>query len=846
MSYANWALETYMGGVESLRRKLKKNYSESPFINTAVRAGWAIGYLFGVAFAIALPVTFPFALIEAEDLVQLAGYFAVGAGFLFVGLAWTRARSDRRAQGQTFNLTQTPNAQAAAEAVGYLNHDDTYARQNAMYTVAVATEQGGAGKVVSHTSLPADNIVGGIVTLLFDNNIDTRTHAARALPYYAQEYPSVVAQYGESLREATGYEGEAVAGNIALSLGHVGTADESQTEQCARAIGGIVDDDDPENRKKAATALSMLDTSYSRELLQELANDNRPDVRETAQQGLEGTREQNALHQRSNGNRPASTEEDPRFIRSPPDIDFDDIAGMDDLKQRFRQDIIEPFHTESAAMEVLDVEAETGILLHGPPGTGKTHIAKCLAGELGVNYAEIDVGDLESKYLGEGVENIKKLFEEARTHQPTVVFIDEIDAIAADRDSPSGMHEDTKRMVDQLLQEISSTNEADDDILILAATNRPDGVDDAMLRSGRYGTKIEIPLPDAESRWAIFQHELPEAHAPIPRERFVDETSGFTASDIVDIVDRAGRRAANRSSNQQQPQITEADVFEAIEDIDEEQSRTGNYIESPPNVDFDDIVGMDGLKDELYDRVLDPLKHPEEYEEYGISVERGFVLYGPPGTGKTHIAKCLAGELEVNYIQLSAADIVSKWIGESAQNFAEVFEEARTHQPTVVFIDEIDALAGERSYQQTNSEHQMVTQLLDDISDVMDQDEEVIIIGATNRLDSVDDALLRAGRLGEHIKIPAPDAETRIKLFEAYIEADLGSLEGTWIAKQTEGFVASEVVALAEETARAALRRSREGNEPDHILQDDVETALEKMDRTQQSTDTPPSPDMWD
>jgi len=558
--------------------------------------------------------------------------------------------------------------------------------------------------------------------------------------------------------------------------------------------------------------------------------------------GSSSTREQNE---------DSTTEADLRFIRSPPDVDFGDVAGMGDLKQRLRQDIIEPFCGDSVAMEALDVTAETGILLHGPPGTGKTHIAKCLAGELDINYAEIDVGDLESKFLGEGVENIKRLFEEARDQQPAVVFIDELDAIAADRDSTSGMHEDKKRMVNQLLQEVSSTNDADDDVLVLAATNRPDSIDDAMLRSGRFGTKIEIPLPDGDSQWSIFQHELPDAHEQISRERFLQETSGFTASDVVELVDRAGRTAANRSTNNdQQPKITEEDVFAAIEELSEEQSRVGDYIEASPDVAFEDIVGMNGLKDVLFDRIIDPLDHPEEYEEYGISVERGFLLYGPPGTGKTHIARCLAGELDVNYVRVSASDLVSKWIGEGAQNVADLFAEARAHQPTLIFIDEIDTIAGDRSGHQTNSERQMVNQLLDEISQVMDRDDEVIVVGATNRLTAVDDALLRAGRLGEQIKIPAPNAETRVKVFEAYIGAPFGDLDGTWIAEQTEGFVASDVVELAEETGRVALRRSRNDGEPDHILQEDVETALKKMNRTQQPQHESPEPDasseVWD
>jgi len=606
----------------------------------------------------------------------------------------------------------------------------------------------------------------------------------------------------------------------------------------------------------------MLNTARAHELLQELANDNHSEVREIAQQALNARNSnQYETEQRSTGTGSSSTREqnedstkeaDLRFIRSPPDVDFGDVAGMDDLKQRLRQDIIEPFCGDSVAMEALDVTAETGILLHGTPGTGKTHMAKCLAGELDIKYAEIDIGDLESKFLGEGVENIKRLFEEARDQQPAVVFIDELDAIAADRDSSSGMHEDKKRMVNQLLQEVSSANDTDVDVLVLAATNRPDVVDDAMLRSGRFGTKIEIPLPDADSRWAIFEHELPDAHEQITRERFVQETSSFTASDVVDVIDRAGRRAATRSTNNnQQPQITEEDIFAAIEALSDEQSRIGDYIEASPDVAFDDIVGMGGLKDVLYDRIIDPLEHPDEYEEFGINVERGFLLYGPPGTGKTHIARCLAGELDVNYVRVSASDLVSKWIGEGAQNVADLFEEARAHQPTLAFIDEIDAIAGDRNRHQTNSERQMVNQLLDEISQVMDHDDDVIVVGATNRLNAVDDALLRAGRLGEQIKIPAPNAETRIKLFESQIGAPFGDLDGTWIAEQTEGFVASDVVELAEETGRVALRRSRDDGEPDHILQADIDVALEKMDRSQQSSrseslEPDASSEVWD
>jgi len=368
--------------------------------------------------------------------------------------------------------------------------------------------------------------------------------------------------------------------------------------------------------------------------------------------------------------------------------------------------------------------------------------------------------------------------------------------------------------------------------LPIAASNNPDDIDDAMLRTGRFDAKIKIPKPDGEARLRIFAEHLDAPTEGVDREKVLRATSGFTASDMEAVADRAARTAANRArTTGRDTEVTASDIFEAIDDIDTEREGVGEFVERPPDQDLSDVVGMEGLKSTLQEKIIDPLENPELHDQYGIGIESGFLLYGPPGTGKTHVSKCLAGELGVSFINAKAGDLVSKWIGEGAENVQQMFDEARENQPCVVFVDEIDALATDRGTQQTKSEQQMVNQFLEEMTQVNDEDHDIVVIGATNRIEQVDDAMLRTGRFSEKIEVPPPKDETRVELLKAHLDAPRAMLDEDAIASQTRDFVASDMENVAERAAYRAADRAKESCQMEEVTQEDVEAAIAEVGR---------------
>jgi SpoVK/Ycf46/Vps4 family AAA+-type ATPase len=273
----------------------------------------------------------------------------------------------------------------------------------------------------------------------------------------------------------------------------------------------------------------------------------------------------------------------------------------------------------------------------------------------------------------------------------------------------------------------------------------------------------------------------------------------------------------------------------------QQNSSERKFVKQPPDMDFGDVAGMEPLKRDLDERVIDPLRNPEFYEEYGLGVENGILFYGPPGTGKTHMAKALAGELGVNHIEAKAGDLVSKWIGEGAQNVQQMFDEARANQPCLIFIDEIDALATDRGTHQSKSERQMVNQFLEELTQLNDDNDNVIVIGATNRIDDLDSAMLRTGRFTEKIEVPPPDAEARVQIFQHHLSAPCERLRWDRIAEQTEGFVASDMESVAERVARKAMQRARAstgpGSENGKVTQDGVTEAVAEVQQGRAAAD---------
>jgi SpoVK/Ycf46/Vps4 family AAA+-type ATPase len=515
---------------------------------------------------------------------------------------------------------------------------------------------------------------------------------------------------------------------------------------------------------------------------------------------------------------------DHEYIDPPPATDFADVAGLDAVKRELRTEIIEPF--TDPRYDHYDIGKANGVLLYGPPGTGKTHVATAIAGELGFNFLEAEMSMLRSSTVGSNVENVKQLFEMARSHQPCVVFIDEIDSLAPVRDE--SLHQSRQEAVNELLQQVADINEQDTDVLVIAATNRPEQVDDALKRTGRFDTRIKIGIPDEMTRIAILEQELrsfdgaiePIWADPAFLDAFVAATTNFSASDVIEVVESAQRASLRTTDSDEEPVVTAELLMEQIETVGEKQEAdtAGEFLTETPEIDFSDVGGLDATKEQLKEKLLTPLEKGELYAEYGLETTNGVLLYGPPGTGKTYLSKAVAGEAECSFLSLTAADIVSKWIGEAAQNIQELFETAKQVEPAIIFIDEIDAIAGKRrGSQQTNSEAQAVNELLAQISALDETD--VFVIAATNKPESIDDAVTRSGRLGERIEVPPPGAEARVKIIKAQLaDRPVDSEQVDWesLKTQTEPgpngvpYVAADLAKIVNEAARYALEEAEQ------------------------------------
>lgn len=574
----------------------------------------------------------------------------------------------------------------------------------------------------------------------------------------------------------------------------------------------------PTKRKKRKKGKTTASNSDSTEVV--VQSSDRKESSSTAKQSTQSHRkeEQNAKN---------------TFFEQPPSKDFDDIAGMEHLKTEFREKVIQPLNGGGAYSE-LDIGVENGILLHGPPGTGKTHAATCLAGELGINFALMNTSEVTSEYLGVGVKAVKHLFEEARANQPALIFFDELDAIAGDR-SDRSQHHDRKQIVSQLLQELSAID--DEDVIVIGATNNLSAIDEAILRTGRFDSKIKVNKPDVQTKAKIFTHHLPTTPPSVDYDEFRKATQNLTASDIVTAAESTARSAARRADRTgQSVTISSTDVFDGIEDVCSNQRQLGNYVTQPPAKDFSDAAGMKSLKNRLYEIIIDPLENQHEYENFGVTPETGILLYGPPGTGKTHIAQCLAGELGINYLECNASELTSKFVGESAKNVDQLFKQATQHSPSLIFLDEFDALSTDRSAgHQTKSQRQLVNQLLQELSALQDSNETVIVIAATNRPADIDAAMLRTGRFSEKINVPAPDSETRVRILQAHLKAPTAEFDVERIQHLTDGFVASDMAHVATEAARYAVRRPMKSAEK-KVTQQDIEAAVKSINKSTKMT----------
>ena len=530
---------------------------------------------------------------------------------------------------------------------------------------------------------------------------------------------------------------------------------------------------------------------------------------------------------------------------SVPRITYDELGGLKKEVQKIREMVELPMrHPE--LFDKIGVEAPKGVLLYGPPGTGKTLLAKAVAGETNAHFISLSGPEIMGKHYGESEERIREIFTQAEENAPSIIFIDEIDSIAPKRDEVSGELE--KRIVSQLLT-LMDGMKSRGKVVVIAATNRPDSIDPALRRPGRFDREIEIGIPDDEGRFDILSIHT----RGMPIDQKVDlkqiskTTHGFVGADLEILAKEAAMKSLRRilpeidydeekisSEILEKIQITSDDFRDALKEVSPSALREVQV--QVPNVSWDDVGGLDELKDELKEAVEWPIKYKDAYDYVDVESPKGILLHGPPGTGKTLIAKALAKMTESNFISIKGPELLSKWVGESEKGVREIFRKARQAAPCIIFLDEIDALVPKRGSAGSDSHvtENVVSQILTEI-DGLEELNNVLIIGATNRLDIVDEALLRPGRFDRIIKVPNPDEKGRQHIFEIHTKKKplANDVKIPEIVKITDDFSGAEIAAVANRAAIAALKRYVSGKSKNvkeiKITQQDLIDAVDKV-----------------
>jgi len=504
-------------------------------------------------------------------------------------------------------------------------------------------------------------------------------------------------------------------------------------------------------------------------------------------------------------------------LRSVPHVTYEDIGGLKDAIQKIREMVELPLrHPE--LFERLGIEPPKGVLLYGPPGTGKTLLAKAVANESNAHFISISGPEIMSKFYGESEARLREIFKEAKEKAPSIIFIDEVDSIAPKREEVTGEVE--RRVVSQLLTLLDGL-EARGKVIVIAATNRPNAIDPALRRPGRLDREIEIPVPDRKGRLEILQiHTRNMPLAPdVDLERLASVTHGFVGADLEYLCKEAAMKALRRILPEiklDEPripqeilnklQVTMADFEAALKEITPSALREV-YLETP-EVHWDDIGGLEDVKRELKEAVEWPLKYPELYKRLGYNMPKGVLLYGPPGTGKTLLAKAVATESEANFISVRGPELLSKWVGESERGIREVFRKARQAAPCIIFFDELDAIAPVRGLGADSMvTERVVSQLLTEMDGIQGLS-GVVVIGATNRIDMIDRALLRAGRFDKIVYVPLPDKEARRQIFQIHLRnkpiASDVSLDA--LVEQSQGFSGADIAAAVNTALSLVLQ----------------------------------------
>lgn len=527
--------------------------------------------------------------------------------------------------------------------------------------------------------------------------------------------------------------------------------------------------------------------------------------------------------------------EEPRGGRAA--VNYDDVGGMGDTIQQLREMVELPLRYPELFTR-LGVDPPKGVLLHGPPGTGKTRLAQAVANESDASFFTINGPEIMGSGYGESEKRLREVFEEAARNAPAIVFIDEIDSIAPKRDRVPGEAE--KRLVAQLLTLMDGL-EARSNLVVIAATNRPDALDEALRRPGRFDREIVIGVPDQNGRREILG--IHTRGMPLGDKVDLDElartTHGFVGADISALAREAAIEAVRRImpridlDERTIPQEVLDDLFVSREDFLAALKRTQpsamrEVMVQVPNVGWDDIGGVGEAIETLKEGIELPLKHPDAFHRLGIRPAKGFLLYGPPGTGKTLLAKAVAREAEANFISMKSSDLLSKWYGESEQQIARLFQRARAVAPCILFIDEIESLVPARGSSQGEPEvtARVVNTILAEL-DGMEELQSVVVIGATNRPTLVDPALLRPGRFDELVYVGTPDEAGRERILKIHARAMplAGDVSLSEVAARTDRFTGADLEDVVRRAGLIALRRG--GGDVSEVTKADFDAALE-------------------